>query len=122
MKPSVMDAECGARTVLDRIADKWTALVICALSPGTRRFSDLMREVEGVSQKMLTQTLRALERDGLVGRTVYPVVPPKVEYALTPLGRSLLEPLGAVCRWAETHFPEIDTARKEYGERMKDKE
>src|SRR4051812_32354698 len=95
-RPSVLDEKCGAQRVLERIATKWTALVIHVLARGTRRYSELQREVGGISQKMLTQTLRGLERDGLVERTVYPVVPPRVEYALTPLGQTLVEPLGSL--------------------------
>src|SRR5205823_1720863 len=95
---SVMDAQCPSRLVLDRIADKWTALVIQVLAHGTMRYAALQREIGGISQKMLTQTLRSLERDGLIQRTVHPVVPPKVEYALTRLGRTLIEPLQGLCR------------------------
>lgn len=109
--PCVMNPECASREVLDRIADKWTALIIRVLSAGTKRHNELQREISGVSQKMLTQTLRSLERDGLVTRTVFPVVPPRVEYALTPLGRSLGEPLKAICLWAERHLPELQAAR-----------
>ena len=90
---SVLDAQCPSRLVLDRIADKWTALIIQVLAQGTKRYATLQREIGGISQKMLTQTLRSLERDGLVQRTVHPVVPPKVEYTLTRLGRTLIEPL-----------------------------
>jgi DNA-binding HxlR family transcriptional regulator len=107
----VFRPECGSREVLDRIADRWTALIIYALSRGTLRYSELQRKIAGVSQKMLTQTLRSLERDGLVERKVYPVVPPKVEYSLTPLGRTLIEPLRAICRWAEQHLSELQAAR-----------
>ncbi len=113
-KPSVLNEHCGAREVLDLVANKWTALVIRALSQGTRRYSALQRAIGGVSQKMLTQTLRSLERDGLVERTVHPVVPPKVEYSLTPLGTTLTEPLGALCRWAETHLGELQAARARF--------
>src|SRR5204862_4790492 len=94
--PSVLDAQCPSRLVLDRIADKWTALIIQILARGTMRYAALQREIGGISQKMLTQTLRSLERDGLVQRTVHPVVPPKVEYSLTRLGRTLIEPLHAL--------------------------
>jgi DNA-binding HxlR family transcriptional regulator len=83
---------------------------------GTRRYSELQRLIGGVSQKMLTQTLRKLERDGLVERHVYPVVPPKVEYSLTPLGETLTELLKAVCKWAETHLDELEAARVRYDE------
>lgn len=111
IRPSVLNPHCRSRAVLDRIADKWTALVILVLSGGTKRHSELRRLIPGVSQKMLTQTLRSLEDDGLVNRKLYPVVPPKVEYSLTPLGRSLIEPLDAICVWAEKHFPELEAAR-----------
>lgn len=109
--PSVFDANCGSQLVLDLIANRWTALVIYALVGGTQRYSELHRKIGGVSQKMLTQTLRKLERDGLVERRVYPVVPPKVEYSLTPLGRTLTGPLQAICQWAEEHLPELERAR-----------
>src|SRR5207253_6269087 len=100
---SVMDAQCPSRLVLDRIADKWTAIIIKILARGTMRYAALQREIGGISQKMLTQTLRTLERDGLVQRKVHPVVRPKVEYSLTKLGRTLIEPLHALCRWSEKH-------------------
>src|SRR4029077_9940839 len=109
--PSVMDAQCPSRLVLDRIADKWTALIIQILAKGTIRYSALQREIGGISQKMLTQTLRSLERDGLVQRSVYPVVPPRVEYSLTRLGRTLIEPLHALCRWSEKHLSELQANR-----------
>jgi DNA-binding HxlR family transcriptional regulator len=110
-KASVMNSTCASREALDRIADKWTALIIRVLADGTRRHSELRREIGGISQKMLTQTLRSLERDGLVTRKIHPVVPPMVEYSLTPLGKSLTEPLEAICRWAEKHLPELQAAR-----------
>jgi len=97
--------------VLDRIADKWTALVIQILAGSTMRYAALQREIGGISQKMLTQTLRSLERDGLVQRTVHPVVPPKVEYSLTKLGRTLIEPLQGLCRWSEKHLAELQANR-----------
>src|SRR5947199_10766017 len=108
---SVMDAKCPSRLVLDRLADKWTALIIQVLAQGTKRYAMLQREIGGISQKMLTQTLRSLERDGLVRRTVHPVVPPKVEYALTRLGRTLIEPLQGLCRWSEKHLAELQANR-----------
>ncbi len=108
---SVMNPQCLSRVVLDRIADKWTALIIYVLATGTRRYAALQREIGGISQKMLTQTLRSLERDGLVLRKVHPVVPPKVEYALTPLGRTLIEPLAGICRWSEKHLPQLEANR-----------
>jgi DNA-binding HxlR family transcriptional regulator len=110
-KPSVLSSSCASREALDRIADKWTALIIHVLAAGTRRHSELRREIGGISQKMLTQTLRSLEHDGLVTRKVHPVVPPMVEYSLTSLGKSLIEPLEAICRWAEKHLPELQAAR-----------
>ena len=108
---SVMDAQCPSRLVLDRIADKWTTLIIQLLSKRTMRYAELQREIGGISQKMLTQTLRSLERDGLVDRKVYPVVPPKVEYSLSRLGRTLIEPLRALCRWSEKHLSELQANR-----------
>lgn len=104
---NVYDANCPTRQVLNRIADKWTVLVVTALESETKRFSVLQREVGGVSQKMLTQTLRGLERDGLIKRTIYPTVPPKVEYSLTPLGQTLVLMLDAIRTWSETHIEEV---------------
>jgi DNA-binding HxlR family transcriptional regulator len=98
--------------VLDRIADKWTALIIQILARGTQRYSGLHREIGGISQKMLTQTLRSLERDGLVRRKVYPVASPKVEYGLTPLGRTLIVPLEGLCRWTEKHLAQMEANRQ----------
>jgi DNA-binding HxlR family transcriptional regulator len=86
-------------------------LVIYALSRGVRRHGELKRMIGGISQKMLTQTLRSLERDGIVRRRVYAVVPPRVDYTLTPLGKTLLDPLRSICRWAEGHLPEVRAAR-----------
>lgn len=111
-RPNVFDAACGSQQVLGLIANRWTALVIHALAGGTHRYGELHRKIGGVSQKMLTQTLRKLEQDGLVKRRVYPVVPPKVEYSLTQLGRTLTGPLRAVCEWAEKHLPELERARE----------
>src|SRR5438105_14054032 len=109
--PSVLEPQCPSRLVLDRIADKWTALVIQILARGTMRYAQLQRAIGGISQKMLTQTLRSLERDGLVRRTVHPVIPPKVEYSLTRLVRTLIEPLQGVCRWSEKHLSELQANR-----------
>lgn len=111
MKPDVFRTKCASREVIDLIADKWAAFVIYLLSQGTKRHSELRRHIDGVSQKMLTQTVRRLERNGLVARTVYPVVPPRVEYSLTPLGATLVEPLAALCKWAESHLHDVETAR-----------
>jgi DNA-binding HxlR family transcriptional regulator len=109
--PSVLEPQCPSRLVLDRIADKWTALVIQILARGTMRYAELQRTIGDISQKMLTQTLRSLERDGLVQRKVHPVIPPKVEYSLTRLGRTLIEPLHALCRWSEKHLGELQANR-----------
>lgn len=106
------DRNCPTRQLLDRIGDRWTVLVIGTLAAGPLRFSEIARQVDGVSQKMLTQTLRALERDGLVTRTVYPEIPPRVEYELTDTGRTLREPLHALEEWAKTHMPTILVARE----------
>src|SRR6266496_1300569 len=108
---SVMAAQCPSRLVPDRLADKWTARIIQVLAHGTKRYAALQREIGGISQKMLTQTLRSLERDGLVQRKVHPVVPPKVEYSLTRLGRTLIEPLHTLCRWSEKHLAELQANR-----------
>jgi DNA-binding HxlR family transcriptional regulator len=105
---------CLAREILDRIGDKWSVYVIDALAADTKRFSELRREVEGVSQRMLTVTLRALERDGLVVRHVYPVIPPRVEYSLTPLGRSLLAIVEALVAWSADHINDVGQARHRY--------
>lgn len=110
--PNVLSPQCPTRMVLDLIADKWTTLVIYLLAQGTRRYGELQREVGGISQKMLTQTLRKLEADGLVRRVVYPEVPPRTEYSLTELGATLREPLGALCKWAVEHLPDVEKARK----------
>jgi DNA-binding HxlR family transcriptional regulator len=100
--------------VLDRIADKWTVLTVGALAKKTKRFNQLRRELEGISQKMLTQTLRGLERDGLVRRQVYASVPPKVEYSLTPLGRTLVGLLESLRTWSEHHIESVIEARQAY--------
>lgn len=111
LKGNVFDPDCPSRVVLDRVAEKWTGLVILALSAGTLRFGELRERVGGVAPKVLTQTLRALERDGLVTRTVYAEVPPRVEYTLTDLGASLREPLATVQAWAEQNAGRVLAAR-----------
>ena len=111
---NVLNAQCPPRQALDLISDRWTMIVIKALAEGIQRYGALHRDIGGISQKMLTQTLRAMERDGLVLRTVYPVVPPKVEYTLTPLGETLIEPLAAIGAWAERHMDEIVQARRRH--------
>lgn len=109
------DDEClDIREVLNRIGDKWSLLVIGVLGEGPRRFNELRRSIHGVSQRMLTLTLRLLERDGLVTRTVFATVPPSVEYQLTPLGRTLIEPVRALAAWARQHRQEIREARTQF--------
>lgn len=109
---------CRARDVLARVGDKWSVYVIGLLGERTRRFSDLLRSIDGISQRMLTVTLRGLERDGLVTRTVYPVVPPRVDYALTPMGRTLLATIRSLIEWADQHTEEIEAARARYDQRQ----
>jgi DNA-binding HxlR family transcriptional regulator len=109
--------DCTVRQILDRVADKWSLLVISLLEEQTLRFSELQRRIDGVSQRMLTVTLRQLERDGLVTRTVYPVVPPRVEYELTPLGVTLHATIKSLVDWTETHQREVAAARAEYDAR-----
>jgi DNA-binding HxlR family transcriptional regulator len=99
------------RAILDRICNKWTLLVVATLDQGTLRFTDLHQQVPGISQRMLTLTLRQLERDGLVSRTVYAEVPPRVEYALTAVGTSLIPPALALAGWAIEHVPQIEASR-----------
>lgn len=100
--------------LLSRIGDKWSVLVVMLLGQETRRFNELRREIGGVSQKMLSSTLRGLERDGFVSRTVHPTVPPRVDYALTDLGRELLVPVAALGQWAMANTDRIDDARRRY--------
>jgi DNA-binding HxlR family transcriptional regulator len=110
--------DCEVRQILDRIADKWSLLVIALLDCQSLRFSQLRREIDGVSQRMLSVTLRHLERDGLVSRTVHPVVPPRVDYALTPLGRTLHQTIKSLVTWTEEHQAEIAAARADYDARQ----
>ena len=105
---------CEIRDLLDRLADKWSLLVVELLGTGTRRFSELHREIPEISQRMLTLTLRHLERDGLVRRTVHPVVPPRVDYELTPLGGGLLTAIEPLVAWTRAHRAEISAARDAY--------
>jgi DNA-binding HxlR family transcriptional regulator len=106
---------CRAHEVLARVGDKWSVYIIHVLGEaGTLRFSELKRRVEGISQRMLTVTLRSLERDGLVSREMYPEVPPRVEYALTPLAMTLRGIVGQLVDWSQAHLPEIDEARTRY--------
>jgi DNA-binding HxlR family transcriptional regulator len=108
---------CRAREVLQRVGDKWSMLVIDLLGQGTMRFTELHRAIDGITARMLTVTLRGLERDGIVTRTIHPVIPPRVEYALTPMGRTLLDTIGELVTWADAHLPEIETARAAYDAR-----
>ena len=110
-------SECiVVREILDRVGDKWSVLVISLLGERGHRFNELRRKIEGISQRMLTLTLRQLERDGLVSRTVHATVPPRVDYALTPLGESVLEPLNGLMCWAAQHGTDIAEARQRYEE------
>ena len=106
-----LDKDCPIREVLDRVGDKWSTLIVLRLGQRTHRFNELHREIDGISQRMLTLTLRALVRDGLVSRTAYPTVPPRVDYQLTELGRTLLTPITALHEWAVAHRGDIRHAR-----------
>jgi DNA-binding HxlR family transcriptional regulator len=105
---------CASRAVLDLLTNKWVCLVVSALRPGTMRFGELRRRLDGITQKMLTQTLRDLERAGLVHRAVYPSVPPRVEYSLTPLGQNVSSLMDSIRQWSETHIDDIRAAQEEY--------
>jgi DNA-binding HxlR family transcriptional regulator len=111
----------AVRDVLHRVGDKWSVLVVSLLGDGAMRFSELRRSIEGVSQRMLTLTLRGLERDGLIERTVFPEIPPRVEYELTRLGKTLLEPIQGLADWAESHRTSIQDARAKFDGRTKKK-
>jgi DNA-binding HxlR family transcriptional regulator len=114
-KPGTDHADCRrVSQVLARVGDKWSVLVVMQLAEGSLRFSEIKRRINGISQRMLTLTLRGLERDGLATRKVYPTVPPRVDYALSDLGRSLTKPVLALGQWALTHIDEIDAARKKF--------
>jgi DNA-binding HxlR family transcriptional regulator len=108
------DACPAVREVLNRVGDKWSVLVVGLLGPGPKRFSELRRAIEGISQRMLTLSLRGLERDGLITRTVEPTIPPKVEYELTELGRTLLVQVFALTQWALDHRTSIHEAQRRY--------
>lgn len=114
---STLSASCPSRQLLDLIADKWTTLILYMLSLKTQRYSELQHGIEGISKKMLTQVLRDLESSGLITRKVYAVVPPMVEYNLTPLGATLIPLLSAIKEWAELHMEEVHIARQIYAER-----
>jgi len=106
--------------VLSRVGDKWSVRVVMCLADGSRRFNELRREIDSISQRMLTRTLRGLERDGLVSRTVTPTVPPRVDYALTPLGKSLCDPVARLGTWAIDNIGAVETARIRYDARQDD--
>ena len=106
--------KCPVRGILDRIGDKWSMVIVMTLSGGELRFSELRRRIPDISQKMLTQTLRDLQRDGLVARKVFPTVPPAVEYRLTPLGQSVLEPFGHLVAWANHSLDAIAASRSQF--------
>ncbi|HTN63755.1 MAG TPA: helix-turn-helix domain-containing protein [Devosia sp.] len=109
-----LDVDCPVRGVLDKISDKWSMLLVMTLATGPRRFNQLRRDVPDISQKMLTQTLRDLQRDGMISRHVFATKPPSVEYRLTPMGQSIIVPFGHLIRWANANHPDIDAARAEY--------
>ena len=109
--------DCRARDVLQRVGDKWSVFVIDRLGQGSQRFNELRRSIDGITGRMLTVTLRGLERDGLVARTVHPVIPPRVDYALTPMGATLLETIEQLVDWADSHTEDIYAARSRYDTR-----
>jgi len=115
--PGVSDQCRRMNSILSLVGDKWTVMIVMVLIERPRRFNDLKRTIGGISQQMLTRTLKALERDGMVSRTVHPTVPPQVEYALTPLGHSLAVPVRALGVWARSHMEEIDGHRIRYDTR-----
>lgn len=118
-KGDISSTTCPSRGVLELVADKWTVLIIHTLDKKTLRHNELARALGDISQKVLTQGLRKLERSGIITRTVFPVVPPHVEYSLSPLGRSLVGVLGTLSNWAETHFGEVIRAREHFDKSTK---
>ena len=110
-------SSCRAREVLQRVGDKWSMYAIDLLGQGTMRFSELHRSIDGITARMLTVTLRGLERDGIVTRTIHPVIPPRVEYDLSPMGQTLLDAIGQLVTWADSHLPEISAAQAAYDAR-----
>ena len=117
VSPGPAASSCRVRTVLDRIGDKWAIYVVDRLGGGPRRFSELLRGIDGITARMLTVTLRGLERDGILTRTVHAAVPPRVDYQLTPLGETLREALGQLVIWADTYLPVIEAAQAAYDRR-----
>ena len=116
-QPIVHANPCRAREILDRVADKWSLYVVATLGEGEMRFTELKRRIDGVSQRMLTVTLRGLERDGLVTRTIYSAMPPNIAYRLTPVGATLLGATAPLLFWANEHLSGIDAARAQYDSR-----
>jgi len=116
----VFAADCPTRLLLDRIADKWSTLILIVLGEGPMRFNALKQRIDGVSQKMLSQTLKSLERDGLVSRSVVPTVPISVTYAVTPLGLTLMDAMRSIIDWAETRMPDVAAAQVAYDARSAD--
>jgi len=114
MTGDAFNPDCPTRQILDRIGDKWAMLILLVLAQGPRRFNDLRRRIGGISQKMLSQTLKSLERDGLVSRAVFATVPVTVEYRLTPLAGGLIGLMGSITVWAERHLGDIEAARLRY--------
>jgi DNA-binding HxlR family transcriptional regulator len=116
--PDRNHADCrGVASVLSRVGDKWSVFVIMMLGDGPKRFNELKRMINGISQRMLTLTLRGLERDGLVTRTIFPTIPPRVDYELTDLGRGLSQPVEALGQWAKDHLVRIEAARTSFDQR-----
>ena len=113
----IFDTQCEGHQILDKIANKWTILIIYALTQGKKRYSELKQQIQRISPKMLVQNLRNLERNGLVKREVYPTIPPRVDYSLTPLGESLAEPLAVLGEWAYRHISDVHTAIAQYDSR-----
>ena len=111
---NLLDSHPYLRQTLDLVADKWVVAALYVLSHGTKRYGELQREIGDISQRMLTRTLRDLERNGLVARKVYPVVPPMVEYSLTPLGQTLSQVMESLCAWATSNFQDVEVARSQY--------
>ncbi len=116
-RPNAYAADCPSRKILDIIGDKWASLIVLLVENQPRRFSELQRAISGISHKMLTQTLRELERNGLVNRTVYAEIPPRVVYNLTPLGQTLCEPINSVVNWSYSHLDELTAAQGQYDAR-----
>ena len=114
------ESPCRAREVFARVGDKWSVSVMHLLGNGTMRFTELRRGVDGISQRMLTVTLRGLERDGIISRTMYPVIPPRVDYSLTPMGRTLSTTITNLVDWADDHVDDIVRARAAYDLRSRD--